>query len=207
MIWVGGSTNGGAPPLRELVAHLIITLDGVVQLEAVHDAIVQMSEGKVEEDMAKQLTREDAMLLGRKTYDAWSQFWPLSNIQPFADHINSVRKYVVTSSLKEAPWGTAGSATVVAGDLRKSILKLKSQQGKTIGVHGSPSLVRSLVRNDLLDRLHLMLVPIVAGAGARLFEGEFAPQKMKVVNLIKNRNGVLAITYRPEGPLRRAPGD
>jgi len=187
--------------MREVVAHLIITLDGVVQLDAVHDTIVRMSEGKVEEDLAKQLTQEDAMLLGRKTYDAWSQFWPSSKIQPFADHINAVRKYVVTNSLTQVPWGTMGNATVVSGDFRKSILKLKSQRGKTIGVHASPSLIRSLIRNNLLDRLHLMLFPIVAGTGARLFEGEFASQNMEIVDLIRNQNGVVAITYRPAGPL------
>jgi dihydrofolate reductase len=187
--------------MRELVAHMIITLDGVVTFEVVHEAVVRMSNGKAAEDMSHQLAREDAMLLGRKTYQEWSQFWPTSNIQPFADHINSVRKYVVSNSLKEAPWGTVGNATMVSGDFRRSILKLKSQRGKTIGVHGSPSLVRSLIRNNLLDRLHLMVFPIVSGKGTRLFEGEFAPQTMKVVDLIRNQNGVLAITYRPTGKL------
>ena len=187
--------------MRDVAAHLIITLDGVVTFEAVHEVVVRMSNGNVAKDMARQLAQEDAMLLGRKTYDEWSQFWPSSKIQPFADHINAVRKYVVTHSLKEAPWGTSGNATVVSGDLRKSIFELKTQRGKTIGVHGSPSLVRSLIRNDLLDRLHLMLFPIVAGTGARLFDGEFPPQKMKVVDLVQNRNGVLAITYRPTGRL------
>jgi len=187
--------------MREIVAHLIITLDGVVEFGAVQDAVVRMSNGKVAKDMASQLIREDAMILGRKTYDVWSQFWPSSKIQPFADHINAVQKYVVTNSLKEAPWGAIGNATVLSGDVRRSILKLKSQRGKTIGVHGSPTLVRSLIQNDLLDRLHLFLMPIVAGTGARLFEGDFASQKMKIVDLIRNQNGVLAITYRPTGHL------
>jgi dihydrofolate reductase len=187
--------------MREVVAHLIITLDGVVTFEAVHDSVVRMSNGKAAKDMARQLAQEDAMLLGRKTYDAWSQFWPSSRIQPFADHINSVRKYIVTNSLKQVPWGTTGNATVVSGDLGRAVLKLKSQRGKTIGVHGSPSLVRSLIQNNLVDRLHLMVFPIVAGVGTRLFEGEFASQKMKVVDLIRNQNGVLAITYRLSGHL------
>ena len=187
--------------MREIAAHLIITLDGVVTFEVVHSAVVRMSNGKVAADMARQLDQEDAMLLGRKTYEEWSRFWPTSTIQPFADHINAVQKYVVTRSLKEAPWGPTGKATIHSGDLRKSILKLKSQRGKTIGVHGSPSLVRSLIRHGLVDRLHLMLFPLVAGSGTRLFEGEFAPQGMKVVDLIRNQNGVLAITYRPTGHL------
>jgi dihydrofolate reductase len=187
--------------MREIAAHLIITLDGVVSFEAVYEAVVRMSNGKVAKDMGRLLTQEDAMLLGRKTYDAWSQFWPTSKIQPFANHVNTVQKYVVTSSPKELPWGTTGKATVVSGDLRKSILKLKSQRGKTIGVHGSPTLVRFLIQNGLVDRLHLMQFPIVAGTGSRLFDGEFAPQKMKVVDLIRNQNGVVSITYRPIGPL------
>jgi dihydrofolate reductase len=187
--------------MREIAAHLIITLDGVVTFEAIHEAVVRMSNGKAAMDMARQLTQEDAMLLGRSTYEAWSQFWPTSTIQPFANHINKVRKYVVTNSLKEVPWGTTDRATVISGDFRKAIRKLKSQQGKSIGVHGSPSLVRSLIQNDLVDRLHLMVFPIVAGTGSRLFDGKFAPQKMKVVDLIRNQNGVLSITYRPIGPL------
>ena len=187
--------------MREIVAHLIITLDGVVTFEVVHDAVVRMSNGKAEKDMARQIAQEDAMLMGRKTYEAWSQFWPSSKIQPFADHINGVRKYVVTRSLKEAPWGSAGDVDILSGDLRRSIRRLKSQRGRTIGVHGSPSLVRSLIRLNLLDRLHLLLFPIVAGTGTRLFDGDFTPQKLKVVDVIRNQNGVLAITYRPTGPL------
>jgi dihydrofolate reductase len=183
--------------MREVVAHLILTLDGVVSFETVHAAVVRMSNGQVARDMGWQLTQEDAMLLGRKTYEAWSEFWPTSRIQPFARHINAVRKYVVTNSLKEVTWGAAGNATVISGDLRKSILKLKAQRGKSIGVHGSPSLVRALIRENLIDRLHLILMPIVAGTGARLFEGDFAPRAMKVVDLIRNRNGVLSISYRP----------
>jgi dihydrofolate reductase len=187
--------------MREIVAHMIITLDGVVKFGAVQGAVLQLSSGKAVDDMARQLTREDTVLLGRKTYDEWSAFWPTSNIQPFADYINNARKYVVSKSLKEAPWGTDGTATVLSGDFRRSILRLKSQRGKTIGVHGSASLVRSLIRDGLLDRLHLFLMPIVAGAGTRLFEGEFAPQSMKVVDLVRSQNGVLGITYRPQGRL------
>jgi dihydrofolate reductase len=187
--------------MRKVVAHLIVTLDGVVRFDTVQAAVVRMCNGKAAENMAWQLTQEDAMLLGRRTYDEWSQFWPSSKIQPFADHINSVRKYVVSNSVKEVPWGATGNATVVSGDLRKSILKLKSQRGKTIGVHGSPSLVRSLIRNKLLDRLQLFVIPIVAGTGTRLFEGEFTPETMKVVELIRNQNGVLSITYQPTGRL------
>jgi dihydrofolate reductase len=187
--------------MREIVAHLIMTLDGVVKFDAVQNAVVQMSNGRAAKDMARQLAHEDAMLLGRRTYAEWSQFWPSSKIQPFARHINAVPKAVVTNSLKEVPWGTAGNATVLSGNFRKSILKLKSRRGKTVGVHGSPSLVRSLVRENLLDRLNPFLMPIVAGAGERLVDGEFESQKLRMVDLIRNRNGVLSITYRPLGHL------
>jgi dihydrofolate reductase len=94
--------------MREIVAHLIITLDGVVKFDTVQGAVLQMCNGKAAKDLAVQITKEDAVLLGRKTYDEWSQFWPTSNIQPFANHINTARKYVVTNSLKEAPSGSHG---------------------------------------------------------------------------------------------------
>gem|GEM_PF-5460512 len=102
--------------------------------------------------------------------------------------------------MKEAPWGKISRAMEIPDDLRTSCLEPKSQTGKTIGIHGSPSLVRSLMRGGFFDRLHLFLVPLIAGKDARLFEGDVPPQVLKAVDLIQNESGILAITYRPSGP-------
>jgi dihydrofolate reductase len=77
------------------------------------------------------------MLLGRTTYEEWSDYWPTSTNEPFASHINGVPKFVVSRSLDAVPWGDHGNATLVDGDLADAMTHLKEQPGGTIGVHGS----------------------------------------------------------------------
>src|ERR1700750_1004331 len=119
--------------MRKLVSHLLITLDGVVQLDAVGDTIKKLRAGEVAADFSARIAEEDAMLLGRVTYQQWAGFWPTSNIQPFAGHINSVPKYVVSQTLDAAPWGPDGSATLLKGKLADAIAALKQQPGRNIG--------------------------------------------------------------------------
>jgi dihydrofolate reductase len=130
--------------MRKVVAHLILTLDGVVGFEAVVDTIVKLRDTEaVLADFFAKVAEEDAMLLGRMTYQEWADYWPTSTVEPFASHINRVPKYVVSTTLTAAPWGENGQATVLQGDLADAITALKQQPGKTIGVHGSPTLVTS----------------------------------------------------------------
>lgn len=182
--------------MRKVVAHLIITLDGVVGFDAVADAIVKLRDTEeVLADFFARVAEEDAMLLGRVTYDEWSGYWPTSTDEPFASHINSVPKYVVSRSLKAAPWGTGGSATVLTGDLAESIMALKKQRGKNIGVHGSGTLVESLLRAGVLDELRLEVYPVVAGSGARLFH-EGPPMKdLRLAGSKITSNGVAILSY------------
>jgi dihydrofolate reductase len=184
---------------RNVVASLMVTLDGVTEIDAVHDAIVQLSDQQVEEYFARNIAQEDAMLLGRKTYEAWLNFWPTSEIEPFASHINSVPKYVASRTLKSVTWPTAGKAQLLDGDLRESVLALKREPGKNIGVHGSPSLVGSLIKTQVLDSLRLAVFPIVAGSGARLFGEGFVPERMQLVDSLVSKSGVAVLTYKPLG--------
>jgi dihydrofolate reductase len=186
---------------RTVAANLMVTLDGVVQIDAVRGAIIELSDAQVEEYFQRNIADEDAMLLGRKTYEEWLNFWPTSDIEPFASHINRVPKYVVSKTLKSVAWPTAGEAHLLDGDLREDILALKNQAGKNIGVHGSPSLVGSLIRAHLLDSLRLAVFPVVAGTGARLFGEGFAPERMQLVDSLVSKRGVAVLTYKPLGPL------
>jgi len=183
--------------MRKLVAHVFVTLDGVSVVDAVIDTIVELRDTpEVLDDFFGRVADEDAMLLGRVTFQEWADYWPTSTNEPFASHINSVPKYVVSRSLETAPWGDSGSATIVSGNLGQAVTELKRQSGGNIGVHGSPTLVESLVQADLLDELRLEIYPVLAGAGARLFQDGRPPKRLQLADSFQTGNGVLVATYR-----------
>ena len=184
--------------MRKVVSHLIMTLDGVVQFDAVGDTIAKLRDSEeVLVGFFATVAEEDAMLLGRVTYQQWAEYWPTSNVQPFASHINSVTKYVVSRTLEAAPWGASGSATLLKGNLANSIVALKQLPGKNIGVHGSPGLVDALLQADLLDELRLEIYPVVAGTGSRLFQDGRPAKRLRLSAATIGRNGVVILTYQP----------
>jgi dihydrofolate reductase len=184
--------------VRIIRAHLIITLDGVVGFNAVVDTIARLRDrDEVLADFFAKVADEDAMLLGRVTYQEWSQYWPTSTNEPFASHINRVPKYVVSRTLVAAPWGPSGSATLLRGSLAEAIVTLKQQPGKNIGVHGSPTLIESLLQAELVDELRLEIYPVVAGSGARLFHDGQATKHLQLVDSRITKSGVAILTYKP----------
>jgi dihydrofolate reductase len=183
--------------MRKLVAHTFVTLDGVAVIENVIDTIVELRDTPdVLDDFFGRVAEEDAMLLGRVTYQEWADHWPSSRSEPFAGHINGVPKYVVSRSLDAAPWGAHDSATVISGDLAEAVTALKRQPGKTIGVHGSPTLVEALLHADLLDELRLEIYPVIAGTGARLFKEGRGPKRLGLAASKIAGNGVAILSYR-----------
>jgi dihydrofolate reductase len=111
---------------------------------------------------------------------------------------------VVSRTVKSVSWPTKGEAHLLSGDLREGILALKNQPGRNIGVHGSPTLVGSLIKANVLDRLRLAVFPVVAGRGGRLFEDGFPPERFQLVDSLMSKNGVAVMTYKPLGPLEPA---
>jgi dihydrofolate reductase len=113
-----------------------------------------------------------ALLLGRRTFEGFAAAWPERNGE-FADKFNTMPKYVVSSTLRDPEWT---NSTVLSGDVVDEITKLKKEQDGDIVVHGSAQLVQSLIENDLVDELRLMVFPVVLGTGKRLF-GETTDKK------------------------------
>jgi dihydrofolate reductase len=184
--------------MRKVVAHLIMTLDGVVKFDAVVDTIMKhRNANEVLPDFFAKVAEEDAMLLGRVTYQEWANYWPTSTNEPFSSHINKVPKYVVSKTLDSAPWGRRGNATLVKGNLTDAIATLKQQPGKNIGIHGSPTLVEAMLQADLLDELRLEIYPVVAGSGARLFHDGRAIKQLQLTDSKITSNGVAILTYQP----------
>jgi dihydrofolate reductase len=156
------------------------------------------SNDEMEEANAAGMAASDAMLLGRVTYEGLAAFWPNQpGGTPMVDYINSVAKYVVSTTLEE-PLGWNNS-TLIKGDVAEEIAKLKRRPGKDITVIGSGALVRSLLKDGLLDELRLMVHPLVLGSGKRLFEDGEDRKALELVDSKAFGTGVHLIAYRPAG--------
>jgi dihydrofolate reductase len=178
--------------MRKVSAGLFISLDGVTespdqwQFDHFDDGMMTA--------LGEYLAATDTVLLGRVTYQEWASYWPTSTDEPFASFINNTPKFVVSTTLDTVEWQ---NSTLIKGNLAEVITKLKQQPGKNIGVTGSPTLVRSLLQSDLLDELTLMIHPVVAGRGKRLFKDEDDQKRLKLVDNKTTSTGVAILNFRP----------
>ena len=177
--------------MRKIVSGLFMALDGVVEAP---NTWQEHFDEDMEEAMMTQLNSQDAVLLGRVTYEEWAPYWPTATDEPFASYINNTPKYVASNTLKSVEWS---NSTLLKGNLAEELASLKQQPGKDIGVAGSPGLVHSLLQQDLLDELILLLHPVVAGSGKRLFKEGDALKRMKLVSTKATRTGTVILTYQP----------
>jgi dihydrofolate reductase len=134
----------------------------------------------------------DALLLGRRTYEGFAAAWP-SREGEFADKFNSMPKYVVSSTLDSPEWN---NTTVLKGDAVAQASKLKQDVDGDIYVHGSCQLVQTLIENDLVDELHLMVFPVILGTGKRVF-GETSDKKpLRLADSKTVGEGVAILVYQ-----------
>jgi dihydrofolate reductase len=181
--------------MRKVVASEFVSLDGVV--ESPDKWHFPYFNDQMEEAIGAAMAASDAMLIGRVLYEEWAAFWPKQDPDenPVAAQMNGVRKYVVSTTLEEPlQWQ---NSTLIGDNVAEEILRLKEQPGKDISISGSPTLVRSLLQDDLLDELRLMVHPIVVGSGKRLFEDGGAQKALQLVDSKTFSTGVLYLTYQP----------
>jgi dihydrofolate reductase len=135
----------------------------------------------------------EALLLGRVTYEGFAAAWP-SRDGEFADKFNSMPKYVVSSTLESPEWN---NTTVLKGDAVSEASRLKQELDGDIYVHGSCQLVQTLIENDLVDELHLMVFPVILGTGKRVF-GETSDKKtLRLADSRTVGEGVAILVYQP----------
>jgi dihydrofolate reductase len=187
--------------MRKLVVYTLTSVDGAVddprRYFAGSDPTVAGAptfDPVMEELETRLIQTQDAVLLGRNMFDEWSGYWPTSNEQPFADFINSVQKYVVTSRPLPDTWA---NTEAVAGPVAAVVRELKARPGGDIGVHGSITLARSLLAEGLADELQLAVGPVVDPEGRRLFEGFEGLRRFTLVNAVPTPGGTVWLTYRP----------
>jgi dihydrofolate reductase len=137
----------------------------------------------------------DALLLGRVTYEGFAEAWPAREGE-FADKINSMPKYVVSTTLEHPEWT---NSTVLGGDVVEAVSRLREDSDQEIVVHGSARLAQTLLEHDLVDELRLMVFPVVLGSGKRLFGETQATKPLHLVDARTVGAGVQILVYRPVG--------
>jgi dihydrofolate reductase len=136
-----------------------------------------------------------ALLLGRVTYEGFARAWPeRTDEYGFADRMNSLPKYVVSTTLKKLEWN---NSTLIAGNVPEEVSRLKQQPGQDILVAGSSVLVNTLMRYDLIDEYRLMVHPLVLGSGKRLFAAEPGRKDLKLVETRMFSTGTVVLVYQP----------
>jgi dihydrofolate reductase len=176
--------------MRKIVANLFVSLDGVV--EAPEEWTFPYFNDEIGQAVGEAFAASDALLMGRVNYEDWAAVWP-GRQGPLADTINTIRKYVVTSTLETATWT---NTSVVTGDIAAQILALKDQSGMNIAMSGSATLAEWLLHEGMLDELRLLVYPIVVGTGRHLFTDGMPRQAMELVASKTYSTGVIDVTYR-----------
>jgi len=182
--------------MRKVIVTEFLTLDGVYDESIPWKRDYSPDDSQLKHD---ELFESGALLLGRVTYQGFAQYWP-SAPGAFAERMNSLPKFVATTTLASLEW----NATALEGDVVTAVEALKQQEGGSLLVYGSGTFVQTLLRHGLVDELRLMIFPVVLGSGKRLFaEGERLP-----LNLTSSRDlgaGVLLLTYEPAAPAAPEP--
>lgn len=182
--------------MRKVVAGLFMSLDGVVETPE-QWGFEYFTEG-LNEIIAQDLAEADTVLLGPGTYHKFAGIWPQQgNDVPMAKFLNDSPKYVISDDPENVGALEWPPVTLLTGTLVEEIKKLKAQPGKNIQVPGSPRLVRSLLKEGLLDELSLSICPVIVGHGLKLFDESLQATKLEVTHSQIFDNGLASMTYKP----------
>lgn len=168
-----------------------VTLDGVA--ESPEKWSLDFWNAETEKFKNEELDRSGALLLGRKTYQGFAEAWP-GRGGAYADKLNRMPKYVASKTLKAVDWS---GAELLRSGMPEAIAKLKNASGDDIVVHGSISLAQGLLKYGLVDRISLLVYPVVLGRGARFFE-DGHECRLDCVSATRFSSGVLALDLRPK---------
>jgi dihydrofolate reductase len=174
--------------MRKVVSAYFLSLDGVAESP---DQFISAWDEETDAAGAALIATQDAVVLGRRSYDEWSAYWPDSEIEPFSTFINGVTKYVATST----PLGDWANATAITGGLVDFVQDLKHRPGGDIGVHASISVTQALLAADVVDELRFVIAPRIVGSGRRLLDG-LPPIQLEPIRIERTPSGHLLADYR-----------
>lgn len=189
--------------MRKLILQEWISLDGfVVDKNGKLDFFTNINHEinkYSEKDQLEFMDEVDTILLGRKTYELFVEFWPTATTdnEIIADKLNGTDKLVFSNTLETAPWGKWPVAQVIKGEATDKIRQLKMKEGKNMVMWGSILLAQSLMTHNLIDEYHLQLCPIIIGGGKPLFTESNNYKDMKLKELKKYETGLIFLRYEP----------
>jgi dihydrofolate reductase len=182
--------------MRKIVVSEWITLDGVFDADTMDTWWIPYDSVERQEAIKEVIFACEVMLYGRTTYEMLAPYWSTQKTDEHgpAAKLNSVQKYVVSSSLKKAEWK---NSIILTGNIREDVARLKQQPGGDILITGSATLVQSLMETDLIDEYQFLVQPIIMGSGKRFFKDEMHMTKLQLVSTRTYPKGVIGLTYQP----------
>lgn len=181
--------------MAKIIVLEFITLDGII--EAPETWQFPYFDPEMAQANVEQLQQVDAQLLGRVTYEIFADAWPQRTDNEFgiADKFNSMPKFVVSSTLKQAEWN---NTTILSENGTDAVRRLKQEFEGTISVIGSAKLVQSMMQTDLIDEYRLQVHPVVLGKGKRLFDDQVDKIDLRLVDTQVYSSGVILLVYHPD---------
>jgi dihydrofolate reductase len=193
--------------MRKIITTTFLTVDGIYQAPGGPEEDTSggfshggWSFGYWDDTMNAIKAEPFELLLGRRTYDIFAEFWPNTDKAPeVAKPFNESRKYVVSRSSRELTWQ---NSTLVTGDVVSQLRDLKKDDAPDLWVHGSGNLIQTLLANGLVDRMHLWIFPVTVGFGKRLFTESTPAVGWKLVDSEIATTGVIIASYEPAGEIQ-----
>jgi dihydrofolate reductase len=189
--------------MRKLINSTYITIDGVVEGPHLWPSLGRPGDERAGQIQTDLLLACDALLMGRHTYDGFAEVWPTRSGDPFSDHINTMPKYVVSTTLTDPQWT---NTEVIDGDVVAAVTRLKQAPGKDIVQYGYGRVSRLLLEHGLLDELRLWVHPLILGSGGPgdLLFGESPAVGFELADATPLSDGIVVLSYRTDKALDRA---
>jgi dihydrofolate reductase len=179
--------------MRKLVVSTYATLDG--RVDELQDWVIPYNDDASVAYHTELLKNSDGLLLGRKTYEIFAMIWPpRSGELPYIDKINSMPKYVASTTLKDLDWD---NSQLIQGDVADGVAKLKQQPGQDLVMYGCHDLMHKLLEHDLIDEYRILVHPVLLGRGITLFEDSARPVNLELIDTAMISSGVVVLAYRP----------
>ncbi len=181
--------------MRKIIVSEFVTLDGVIEAPGQWTTFQWGSSKDQETFKVDELSACDMLLLGRATYQEFAAFWPTtSGAGAYGDRMNSLPKYVVSTTLSEVKW----NASLIKDNLVQAIWQIKQEGERDVLIFGSGDLVHTLQQQNLIDEYRLVIYPVVVGSGKRLFRDGSEHMSLKPVEARSFSSGTVLLRYQPD---------
>jgi dihydrofolate reductase len=195
--------------MRKLIVLSMLTLDGVMQAPGGKEEdreggfeyggwSFSKPDSAVLSAVIEQVSHDFDLLFGRKTFHIFEKYWPHGD-GPIAVGFNKAKKYVATRSPLKTEWKNSFR---IEGELAAGVQKLKNENGPELQVHGSPNMIQTLMKNDLVDEFWFRIFPVTIGKGKKLFAEGTIPAAFELTNCTSTPSGVILANYRRNGDVK-----